>query len=150
MSASINFFVICSAALKPNNVVGFKVDSDDTPTTGVVAFGSSVCLSLPNLNPPINSSLFLPGSMDAPNLKPPFSVLVGSTDATVAGTVSIFLGSIVFPNLNPGVSFTSFDTSAVALNLNPVDDSSFLPDDPNENPDVCDKVVDCVPNFVLV
>lgn len=134
--------------MKPNNWIGFKADSEDT--IGVVTFVSSVFLSFPNLNPRIGSAVVLLGSIDAPNLKPPFSVLAGSMDATT-GTDSTFLGSIVFPNLNPGVSFTSFGTSGGTPNLNPAEESSFLFDNPNENPVVWDEVDDdSVPNLVLV
>jgi hypothetical protein len=56
------------------------VFSEATGAVEVIALVSSGFFSIPNLNPPLDSSVFLLGSIDVPNLKPTFSgILLGST-----------------------------------------------------------------------
>ena len=114
---------------------------------------SSVFLSLPNLNPLLVSSVSLLGSIDVPNLKPPFpDILLGSTTSNPDSLeiASIFLGSITFPNLNPVVTFLSFGTSTLAPNLNPEELSSFSLGVPKANPFVWIELDDSAPNVVPV
>lgn len=134
------------------------VFSEATGAVEVIALVSSSFLSIPNLNPPLVSSVFLLGSIDVPNLKPTFSgILLGSTTSTTDSLedASIFLeGSITFPNLNPpGVTLLSFDTSMLAPNLKPEEEeelSSFSLEVPKENPFVWVKVDDSVANLGAV
>jgi hypothetical protein len=147
-------FCVGSFGLIWNNSMG-PVFSEATGAVEVIALVSSGFFSIPNLNPPLVSSVFLLGSIDVPNLKPTFSgILLGSTNSTTESLedASIFLeGSITFPNLNPGVTLLSFDTSMLAPNLNPEEElSSFSLEVPKENPFVWVKVDDSVPNLGAV